>query len=189
MKSELFISRQEFEDIIEISSHCGYDSLSQFILTTQDTLLHDKLGGGFYYDLLQNHCEDAYKPVMNGSEYLGCEDETLYHKGIKFALAYLSYAQKIKAGDAHDTPFGTRKKVSMDSVPLTDSETANQYNYYHNVGMSHLSRTLDYLCRNKETFTAFKGHCEEVVSTPRLGGSSVLSNSYIEEKGECNDCR
>jgi len=178
-KEHLMICQEDFSCIAQVATHCDWDALCPFVRERQNLDLIGLLGNSFYLDVLNNKDDDAYSDLLCGSEYEGCDGSTKMHFGLKRALVHYSYGAYVYRHGFVDTPYNVVQKQIQDSIPVPTDELRKLRREHREMAFSFWEMTLDYLCKNKETFPLFNS-CD---------CSSCCDNCADESFcGECKVC-
>ena len=175
------ISRLDFENVVQISKHCDYEVLQEYILERQNLDMLGLLGNCFYVNVIDNLTNADYSDLLDGSKFqVECngETKTLVHFGLKRVLIHYSYAAYVFRKGFVDTPFSVVIKQSEDSVPVSQTDLKTLHNEHRTIAFNYWKMTLEYLCANKDTFTEFDEDlcegCESCKNDCECGKSSCL---------------
>lgn len=116
MAQTQIITAQEFATFRCISQKIDEEKIDEAILQAQQTDLL-KILGDFYFDVLKNATEASYEDLMDGSEFVYC-NEDFEHAGIKALLADYTSARYVYKRNQKDTPFGMVTKTYQDGTPV-----------------------------------------------------------------------
>lgn len=159
MQEILLINESCYKDafcgILQVSDHCAWDVLVNYIRERQRTDIVSLLGNCFYVDVQNNLYEKDYQDLLNGCEYEGCDGKKRIHYGLKTILAHLSYAAYAYRGGIVNTPFSMVQKMSQDSIPIPVNELRNVHDENRSIAKTYWELTHDFLCAKKDVFESF----------------------------------
>ena len=160
MNKEVLIIEEEnyrecFEGVLQVSEHCAWDVLLNYIRERQRTDITSLLGSCFYVEVLQNIENPVYQDLLNGGVYEDNEGKSKIHYGLRTILAHLAYAAYAYRGGMVDTPFSFVQKRMQDSIPVPINELRNIHDENRAIANDYWKLTQEYLCDNKELFENF----------------------------------
>ena len=150
-------------DIIEIcdnvSSNLREDKLvNAEILNAQRFDLSTFLGESFYYDFIQNSTDQKYIDLLNGKEFVNCENETVFFYGLRYVLSWRAYAKMLNRAGLHLTRTGSRRKQGQTETEPYDSEKLSQaLNNANSRAIFYENNALEFLEKNKIDYPLYKG--------------------------------
>lgn len=154
----LMVSRTDFEDVVQVSKHCEFDVLEEYILERQEMDMMGLLGNCFFTDVMENLNEASYGDLLDGSTFdveCGGSTKKLTHFGLKRVLIHYAYAAYVYRKNFVDTPFNVVIKQAQDSVPATPEQLFKLHNEHRRIAFKYWEMTLEYLCANKDDFPEF----------------------------------
>ena len=157
---DLLITKTDFDQVRQVSQHCSYEVLTDYIRERQNIDFTKFLGNAFYLDILTNKALPDYLELLDGSTFTDCNSDTVQHFGLKRVLIHLAYAAYIIEGGYTSTQFGMVQKMHNDSVPVPMGELTNLHNRNRRLGTDYLEMTKNFLCQNKDKFPLYKGDCD-----------------------------
>ena len=117
-----------------------YDLLAEEVESLElDKLLNSPL----YQDVSANPL--SYEDLLDGSEFKSCNDTTINHRGLRYVLAYLNYAQWSKESHVNDTSTGFTQKTRPDSELMSKGDRDNLYNHNREIAFNAWKLTEAYL--------------------------------------------
>ena len=157
----LIITEGDYENVfcgvLQVSKHCDWDTLANYIRERQRTDIQGLLGSCLFVDVLDNIYQDSYSDLLNGGTYTGCNGNKKIHYGLRTILAHYAYAAYAYRGGMVDTPYSFVIKQSEDSMPVPTGELRNIHDENRSIAFDYWKLTQEYLCANKETFTNYNG--------------------------------
>jgi len=148
-----------FSGVVQVSDHCSWDVLQNYIRERQNIDVHGLLGSCLFTDLIKDLTGTKYNDLLNGSNYTGCDSNEKTHFGLKRVLTHYAYAAYVYRKSFVDVPFGVVVKQSQDSVPVPTNELRNLHDEHRSIAYEYWKGVEQYLCSAKETLTLWKGEC------------------------------
>ncbi len=96
-----------------------------------------------------------YEDLINGGNYVGCNEKQQRNLGLKRVWVYYAYARYMLINQFNDTANGTVQKQNDFSIPTPLKEVTAFSNKYRAMGKEAYESVLDYLCQNKDLFPKF----------------------------------
>lgn len=125
-----------------ISKQADKNRVSAFIREAEDIDVLPSLGNSLLNTLRNN--PDEHMDLLEGCEY-NVNGETLYHVGLKRAVAYYAYARMLQAGDGQVTRYGFVDKNDSYSSEVDSEQRANTYRGAFDIADAYMAQVLDYL--------------------------------------------
>lgn len=172
------LTKSDFDGIGDIANHCDLRKLTIAINEAEEFEMQD-IFCDFWIDIVENweSEEGVWVNLINGGTYDGCNG-TSKHRGIKAIWAYYAYSRYIILNGFNDTPNGMVAKTNQFSIPTPLKELQAYSEKYRNMAKSLLSRTENYLCRNKDLFSNFNTY-----NCAPCGCTGTCVNKGINTKG------
>jgi hypothetical protein len=149
------IVQSDFNCIGQIAKHCDLPKLCIAIEEAKIFDLNGLLCDEMYLDINENWSVFLYENLINGGEFIGCNDKKSFHLGIKKVLIYYAYSRYILLNGFNDTANGMVQKTNEFSIPTPLKELQAFADKYRNMGFSAWRGVERYLCKNKYIFNKF----------------------------------
>lgn len=149
------IVQNDFACIGQIAKHCDLPKLCIAIEEAKMFDLMPLLCNEMYFDVDANWTATTYANLINGGQYVGCNNKQSFHFGLKKVLIYYAYSRYILINGFNDSPNGLVSKTNDFSIPTPLKELQTFSDKYRNMGFDAWQSVQKYLCKNKETFTKF----------------------------------
>ncbi|QKJ28470.1 hypothetical protein HQ865_01410 [Mucilaginibacter mali] len=150
---------QRFEDI---STNIKPERLGVFISKAQELDLKPFLGYALYYDLMQHFNNDgvlktdtpqAYKDLVNGTEYLDKRGHIVLYQGLSPLLVYFAFARFIEDDSVHYTATGPVIKQREGGNSLSAAEIAKLVEQQRSTANAYANETERFLRDHKKRFS------------------------------------
>lgn len=122
----MLITKTDILSFKDISKSVRDDKINPFIKDAERFDFRPLLGENFYNDLVNNQGQTIYTNLLDPLDYT-YNGDPYKHGGLKEVLVCYSWARYIMFGSFTDAPFGTVKKKTQDSEPLTYQEKKSIY--------------------------------------------------------------
>jgi hypothetical protein len=149
------ITQADFSFIGQIAKHCDLPKLNIAIEEAKIFDLMPLLCTNLYLDIDTKWLQPTYSLLVNGGQYVGCNEKKDFHLGIKKVLIYYAYSRYILINGFNDTANGMVQKTNEFSIPTPLKELQAYSDKYRNMGFDTWKGVKKYLCKNKDTFTEF----------------------------------
>ena len=158
------ITRNNIQDIKQISDNVPLDKLDPFINEAQELVLKDEMGAALYKafkDGLEATSQTAiYVTLLNGEEYV-CGNDTIDFPGVAPALAYHAYAIYLEDANSYSTVNGIVMPTPINSEPLSEKTIARKIAQARGAGSHYIDEMHKYLCEKSATYPLYKGDSGE----------------------------
>jgi len=165
------ITKNDFNGIGQVANH---PDLTKLEIAINEAVNFDlpELFSSFWETIRQIDKELKTKPtaqidnynlkenLLNGGEYIGCNNNKKTHLGVKKTLAYYAYARYSVWNSFNDTPVGNVAKSGDFSLPKPLKELEQFADKYRNMGYVSAQKTVDFLCHNKAVFLGVENLCK-----------------------------
>lgn len=131
--SSLLINTDDIRDFRDISQNIDQKKVDNAISEAQVLDLRSFLGGPLYLDFISKVFVDSdpmsadYKTLLNGGVY-SLDGNDVQFFGVKPMLTRFSYARLIRSLPKNVTRFGVVGKITDQSTPLANTDSANEIN-------------------------------------------------------------
>lgn len=165
------LNRVDFAAIGQLAKHCNLEKLeiavNEAILFDLKPLLcdlfyevEDNWGGtgdfnsDFNSDFsINNQMDEDYSNLIYAHEYIGCNDKTKSHQGLRDVLARYAYARYVILNPFDDTPNGGVTKNNEWSIPKPYNELKQVSDRYRTMAYQQWLDVEAFICFNRETYT------------------------------------
>jgi hypothetical protein len=117
--SDLIVSF-DAQQLIKPMSVNNEDKYNQIAREVESLELDKLLGYAFYQDVSSNQAN--YTGLLNGSQFTDNANNLVYHKGLRYVIAYLNYAKYIGESYVNDTFTGFVQKTRQDSERISSGD-------------------------------------------------------------------
>lgn len=170
------LSQTEIATVGQLTSHCD---LTKLDIATQEAILFDIVILCELLPLINENwasTDPIWRNLIDGSSYIGCDEKTLTHSGLKKVLAYYTYARYTLINGFNDTPNGNVAKTNPFSMPKSFRELEAFSNKYSDMGYSLMKGVLSFLCTNRIDYPLLNivtAGCEDCGCTGGCGSESA----------------
>lgn len=91
--------------------------------------------------------------LIYGGDYVGCNNKTRLHDGVKAILIYYTYARYVILNRYNDTPTGLVNKTNDFSIQVQSKELEAFADKYRNMGKISFQKTVGFLCAHTDVFS------------------------------------
>ncbi len=183
----MLINENDFLGIKQISKHCSFDIISNYIKEREELDLISLIGAPMYFDLIENSTDSKYQLLLNGDSFSDCLGNQIKHFGLKRVLIFLSYANFVLESGYISTPFGMVQKLGEDSVPVPMSELTNLSNRNKRIAYDYFELTKSFICSKKDDYKLYNGDCktyEKPIETRGKTFKLITKNKKIKRNGD-----
>src|ERR1700744_6608600 len=161
MNTIYLIDQTAFQKYEDLSVTVQPARLNVFIKKAQDLDLKPFLGHALYYDFMQNLNDDgtfkitapqAYKDLLNGSEYLDRYGHIVLYEGLLPTLVYFTFARGIEADAIHYTATGPVIKHHDNGDALSPQDVTKLVQQHRSVANAHANEVEKFLRDNRADF-------------------------------------
>lgn len=164
------LNKTDFNCVGDVAKHCD---LPKLCIAEDEAIIFDL--GGLFCDFL-NEIKSIWKEVdeydadnellipenyevkkslIYGGNFVGCNNSTSTHLGVKRTLIYYAYSRYLLINGFNDTPNGSVTKQNEFSIPKPLKEVESFSDKYRNMGYESYKQTLNFLCHNRDVFVDF----------------------------------
>lgn len=140
------ISKSEFSTYVDVTDHIDEKYLQRFILRAQELFLAPLMGDELYQELLED----------KSSGYYGTGMLSLLTDYVLPYLVYKSYQLYLPTSGIFMTGQGPRTLVEEHSELIPDDVMKVLVNDARNSAEAYGRKLYNFLCQNKDTYTAFR---------------------------------
>jgi hypothetical protein len=137
---------------------------------TENTELRDLLGVALLQDLQENGATAANIDLIEGTDFVNCEGQTIKHKGVRFVLAYMIYSRYLGESFVNDTFSGFVQKNRTDSEQLSEGSIRRLQENNRVIAMSEWQLIKEFLDLNNTTYPLWNCTTSKKPYTPRFIG-------------------
>jgi len=136
--------------------------LEPYIREAQDLDISVQLGKPLYYDLMTNSANAEYVDLLDGTDYLDSEENTVFFKGLKAAICYYTWSRYIKSRNKKDTASGyMTKQQGQYSQPVDYREIEKEANQCRMDAEQYMKDCIDFIKTFPETYPLFTATCKK----------------------------
>lgn len=139
-------------------------------LEVENYELRDLLGTPLLQDLQQNASTAINVKLLDGTSFVNCDGNTIYHKGIRYVLAYLVYSRYISESFISDTFTGFVQKTREDAELLSDGRLKQLQEQARKIAMGEWQIIKEYLNLNSTDYPLWISTGSKKPFTPRFTG-------------------
>jgi hypothetical protein len=185
-----FINQTTFQQFEDIAINIKPERLKVFIKKAQELDLKPFLGHSLYYDIL-SHFDDngtlkddapqAYKDLLNGSEYLDQYGHIVLYEGLAPTMVYFTFARFIENDAVHYTATGPVVKRHENGDPLSSPEIVKLVQQQRSIANAYANDVEKFLWDNKEDFPLWRYNAKNKSSRqagPRIRGIDKTDFNY-----------
>jgi hypothetical protein len=137
-------------------------------LEVENSELRELLGTPLLQDLQQNASTALNVKLLDGTSFNNCAGNAIYHKGLRYVLAYLVYSRYISESLVSDTFTGFVQKTRQDSELLSDGRIRQLQEFSRKVAMSEWLTIKEYLNINSTDYPLWISTETKKPYTPRF---------------------
>lgn len=145
--------QKDFKCIGQVAMHCNLEKLN---IAISEAIKFDgrALLCGLFNDVSANwrSKEKVWADLINGGDYIGCNNVTAHHAGLKEVLVYYAYARYLVINNTDDTASGTARKTNQFSIPTPMKEIYSLSNRYRNMAAQLWKDTEAFICLNRDDY-------------------------------------
>mgnify|MGYP000010403074 CR=1 FL=1 len=168
----LLINKNDFKEFKQLSKGVDIERIEQYITEAQDIDIRKLICDDFYFDIIKNWQEPAYKKLLHGETYTDADDIEREYKGLKTVIVYFAYSRYCMRGGVVDTGFGMVQKVNENSQAISGTEKRDMRDSSIQTALTYWVDVKTYLEEKKSTFPKWQ-KCNSC-------GSQSKSTSKIE---------
>jgi hypothetical protein len=184
------INQTTFQQFEDIAINIKPERLKVFIKKAQELDLKPFLGHSLYYDILSHFNDDgtlkddapqAYKDLLNGSEYLDQYGHIVLYEGLAPTMVYFTFARFIENDAVHYTATGPVIKRHENGDPLSSPEIVKLVQQQRSVANAYANDVEKFLWDNKEDFPLWRYNAKNKSSRqagPRIRGIDKTDFNY-----------
>jgi hypothetical protein len=184
------INQTTFQQFEDIAINIKPERLKVFIKKAQELDLKPFLGHSLYYDILSHFNDDgtlkddapqAYKDLLNGSEYLDQYGHIVLYEGLAPTMVYFTFARFIENDAVHYTATGPVIKRHENGDPLSSPEIVKLVQQQRSVANAYVNDVEKFLWDNKEDFPLWRYNAKNKSSRqagPRIRGIDKTDFNY-----------
>lgn len=184
------INQTTFQQFEDIAINIKPERLKVFIKKAQELDLKPFLGHSLYYDILSHFNDDgtlkddapqAYKDLINGTEYLDQYGHIVLYEGLAPTMVYFTFARFIENDAVHYTATGPVIKRHENGDPLSSPEIVKLVQQQRSVANAYANDVEKFLWDNKEDFPLWRYNAKNKSSRqagPRIRGIDKTDFNY-----------
>lgn len=184
------INQTIFQQYEDININIKPERLKVFIKKAQELDLKPFLGYALYYQLITCCSEDgtikedapqAYKDLLNGSEYLDEYGRIVLYEGLAPALVYFTFARFIENDAVHYTATGPVIKHHDNGNALSSPEIVKLVQQQRSIANAYTNDIEKFLRDNQENFPLWRYNEKNKSSRqsgPRIRGIDKTDFNY-----------
>ncbi len=148
---ELLINLQTASKYVPISQGIDKNTFEVYIREAQQIDLFNLVGERFFNDLLANHLQQSWQPLLKGCIYQ-YNNLDYSHLGLENVIVYFAYARYLPKANIVSTSHGIVTKKTQYSAALSFKEAKKTANEYRQNAKFLFKLVKDYVVRNPDTF-------------------------------------
>lgn len=161
MNTPYLIDQITFQNYEDLSVNIKSDRIKVFVKKAQELDLKPFLGHALYYDFikyfntdgtLMDETPQAYKDLLNGSEYLDRYGHVVLYEGLLPTLVYFTFARFIEADAIHYTATGPVIKHHDNGEALSPQDITKLVQQHRSVANAHANEVEKFLSDHKADF-------------------------------------
>jgi len=184
------INQTTFQQYEDITVNIKPERLKVFIKKAQELDLKPFLGHALYYDFLSHFNEDgtlqddapqAYKDLLNGSEYLDDYGHIVLYEGLAPTMVYFAFARFIENDAVHYTATGPVIKRHENGDALSSPEVVKLVQQQRSIANAYANDIEKFLWDNKADFPLWRYNAKNKSSRqagPRIRGVDKTDFNY-----------
>ncbi|WP_295711032.1 hypothetical protein [Mucilaginibacter sp.] len=184
------INQTTFQQFEDIAINIKPERLKIFIKKVQELDLKPFLGHSLYYDILSHFNDDgtlkddapqAYKDLINGTEYLDQYGHIVLYEGLAPTMVYFTFARFIENDAVHYTATGPVIKRHENGDPLSSPEIVKLVQQQRSVANAYANDVEKFLWDNKDDFPLWRYNAKNKSSRqagPRIRGIDKTDFNY-----------
>lgn len=154
---------------ISLNNQQRYDLIATEVENYQ---LRDLLGAAFLYDVQKKAAElvipAEIKTLLEGGEFLDCDNNTVKFRGLYFVLAYLNYEKYIGNSSYFDTFSGMVTKLRPEGENMTEGAINRLQSEAHTIAISEFELCKQYLDENYTLFPLWNCVKSKKIGIPKF---------------------
>ena len=143
---------------------------AQIETETENTELRDLLGVALLQDLQNNGATANNIKLISGTSFVNYKNQTIYHKGLKFVLAYMVYSRYLGESFVNDTFTGFVQKNRTDSEQLSEGSIRRLQENNRVIAMNEWFIIREYLNLNSVDYPLWFCMDSKKPYTPKITG-------------------
>jgi hypothetical protein len=184
------INQTTFQQYEDITVNIKPERLKVFIKKAQELDLKPFLGHALYYDFLSHFNEDgtlqddapqAYKDLLNGTEYLDDYGHIVLYEGLAPTMVYFTFARFIENDAVHYTATGPVIKRHENGDALSSPEVVKLVQQQRSIANAYANDIEKFLWDNKADFPLWRYNAKNKSSRqagPRIRGIDKTDFNY-----------
>lgn len=186
----ILIDQSIFQRYEDISVNIKPERLRVFVKKAQDLDLKPFLGYALYYDFIKHFNEDgtinadapqAYKDLLNGSEYLDKRGHIVLYEGLLPTLLYFAFARFIEADAIRYTASGPVIKTQDNSQTAMPQYITKLVQQQRSVANAHANEVEKFLWDHRADFPLWRFSGKNKTARqpgPRIRGVDKTNFNY-----------
>lgn len=162
----------ESQQLIKPMSLNNEDKYNQIAREVESLELDKLLGYAFYQDVSAN--QEDYSDLLNGSQFMDKQNNLVYHKGLRYVLAYLNYAKYIGESYVVDTFTGFVQKTRPDSERISTGDIKRLQQENREIGFNAFELIRMFLNKSNENnpklYPLWNNTSDKKIYKPRFYG-------------------
>lgn len=184
------INQTTFQQYEDITVNIKPERLKVFIKKAQELDLKPFLGHALYYDFLTHFNDDgtlnddapqAYKDLLNGTEYLDEYGHIVLYEGLAPTMVYFTFARFIENDAVHYTATGPVIKRHENGDALASPEIVKLVQQQRSIANAYANDIEKFLWDNKADFPLWRYNAKNKSSRqagPRIRGVDKTNFNY-----------
>lgn len=134
-----------------------------------ESLEVDKLLGYAFYQAVSTTPAN-YSDLLNATEFVDCNGNTVKHRGLLYVIAYLNYAKYIGESYVADTFSGFVQKNRPDSERISSGDIKRLQQENREIAFNAFELIRMYLNKNKDTYPLWNCNSDKKTYKPKFYG-------------------
>lgn len=140
----------------------------QMAVEVENLELSKLIGIAFLQDLQNNPETPENVALLDGSDFVDCDGNTVHHFGLRFVLAYMNYSEYLGSSYAVDTFTGFVKKKHENADALSEGEVKRLQARNREIALVAWDLIKCFLDFNYESYPLWNYTKEQKVYTPKF---------------------
>jgi hypothetical protein len=137
-------------------------------LEVENSELMEMVGVALLQDLQQNASTDLNVKLLDGTTFVNCSGHTVYHKGLRYVLAFLVYSRYVTESLVNDTMTGFVQKTRPDAELLSDGRLRQLQETARKIALCEWQIIKEYLNLNSTDYPLWISTETKKPYTPRF---------------------
>ena len=169
----LSFEQQQIIKKISANNEQKYNNIASEI---EEFELKKLLGVALLQDLQNNPATENNIKLLDGDSFENGNGFNIFHKGLRYVIAYLNYSKYIGLSFVNDTFTGFVQKNRNESEPVSDGTIKRLQNEYRSIALTEFELIKQYLTVNYSNYPLFLCVGGKKLFTPQL--TNITKTSY-----------